>query len=77
MEPLTLSTKAKKVLEADYFKALHKRMTLEAKRNVLENEITSVQSQMDGLAAMLGYKPVMNSQAHSEAVENVEETSNA
>ena len=73
MEPLTLSTKAKKVLEADYFKALHKRMTLEAKRNVLENEITSVQGQMDGLAAMLGYKPVMDMQAHSAAAESVSE----
>lgn len=71
MESLTLSTKAKKVLEADYFKALHKRMTLEAKRNVLENEITSVQGQMDGLSTMLGYKPVMNMQANAEDVEGV------
>lgn len=53
-----LSPKAKKVLEGDYFKALHKRMTLEAKRNSLENEIKSVQGQMDGLVGMLGYKPV-------------------
>jgi len=73
MEQLTLSTKAKKVLEADYFKALHKRLTLEAKRNVLDNEITSVQSQMDGLSSMLGYKPVQNAAIHTAAVESMQE----
>jgi len=75
MEPITLSTKAKEVIEAGYFNALHKRLTLEAKRNVLDNEITSVQSQMDGLSSMLGYKPVINAGLHEAAAEIVKEVS--
>lgn len=62
MQPVSLSNKAKKTLEADYFKALHKRMELETKRTVLDNHIQAQQHQMDGLEAMLGYKPVMSSQ---------------
>lgn len=69
MNALTLSTKAKKALESDYFKALHRRMTLETKRSVLDNEITGVQTQMDGLEAMLGYKPVMVASQASEVAE--------
>ena len=59
MEQVVLSNKAKAVLESDYFKSLHKKMALETKRSVLNNEINSVQVQMDGLCGMLGYKPVM------------------
>ena len=59
MVELNLSKKAKKVLEDDYFKALHKKMVLETKRNVLDNEIFGIVSQMDGLVEMLGYQPTM------------------
>lgn len=68
-----LANKVKKALEEDFFKTLHKRMTLEAKRAVLDNQITSLQNHMDGVSEMLGYKPVMNGQAHAEAVKSVSE----
>lgn len=68
-----LSNKSKKAIESDFFKALHKKMALETRRNVLENEIKAMQNQMDGLEDMLGYKPVQNAVIHAEAVEIVKE----
>lgn len=62
-----LSNKAKKAIEADYFKALHKRMMLEAKRGELEKQINAQTDQMDGIAALLGYKPTKELPEATEA----------
>jgi hypothetical protein len=70
LSKLELSPKAKKALEADYFKAKHKKMLLETKLAATTKELSDLikgaQAQMDGLESMLGYKPVQATPATKE-----------
>lgn len=71
-----LSNKSKNAIESDFFKALRKKMTLETRRNVLDNEIKAMQNQMDGLEAMLGYKVAHNVKIRQDEVDAVKEVGN-
>lgn len=70
MTTLTLSNKAKKALEGDYFREMRKKIILEAKRTLIDSEIADVQTQMDGLVAMLGYKPVADMPSSESEAKN-------